>query len=172
MLSASKNSRPDKTENQSHPNGVFKKSAADRKPSSVPKAIRRVQTAKRSVIAHHLGAIISLPRTVTGTGRAARHHAQGTTTRRNAAVYPSLFPEGNRPGRSSFGPNKSIRTQELLDLARSEVFRAPSVTRRAGRSYRTFSPLPVPTGIETPIGHRRYIFCGTLSDPRQAGRWA
>jgi hypothetical protein len=38
------------------------------------------------------------------------------------------------------------------------------VTRRAVRSYRTFSPLPVPEG------HRRCVFCGTfrgLTPPRR-----
>ena len=39
----------------------------------------------------------------------------------------------------------------------------PCVTTGAVRSYRTFSPLPVPEGL------RRYIFCGTfhrLAPPR------
>ena len=41
-----------------------------------------------------------------------------------------------------------------------------TVTGRAVRSYRTFSPLPVPARA----GHRRYVFCGTfrgLTPPRR-----
>jgi len=37
----------------------------------------------------------------------------------------------------------------LLGLARGGVYRAPAVTSRAVRSYRTFSPLPVMSDPKT-----------------------
>src|SRR5262249_48648328 len=42
----------------------------------------------------------------------------------------------------------------LFDLAPCGVYRAAPVARRAVRSYRTFSPLP--------LEERRYVFCGTF----------
>ena len=56
----------------------------------------------------------------------------------------------------------------LLGFARGGVCRAPIVTNRAVRSYRTISPLPVPDKS----GHRPYVFCGTFPDPATGGRWA
>jgi hypothetical protein len=54
----------------------------------------------------------------------------------------------------------------LLGLARGGVYRAPIVTNRAVRSYRTFSPLPVPAKPKGPSGHRRFILCGTFPRPK------
>ena len=50
----------------------------------------------------------------------------------------------------------------LLGLARDGVYRAPAVTSRAVRSYRTLSPLPV---MGEPI-HRRSALCGTFPRPQ------
>ena len=41
----------------------------------------------------------------------------------------------------------ALRRRKLLGLARDGVCPAPPVTRRAVRSYRTISPLPVPPGF-------------------------
>ena len=50
-----------------------------------------------------------------------------------------------------------LNTEFLHGLAPSGVYPATPVTKRAVRSYRTFSPLPFK---ENPI--RRYILCGTF----------
>ena len=55
-----------------------------------------------------------------------------------------------RPTQIPHGPCVS---GSLFGLAPSGVYPATSVTRRAVRSYRTISPLPIA---------RRFIFCGTF----------
>jgi len=58
-------------------------------------------------------------------------------------VAPAVHPPPLRPNQSSHAGLRR-RGGKLRDLARGGVFHAPSVTRRAVRSYRTFSPLPDP----------------------------
>src|SRR5206468_3952023 len=63
-------------------------------------------------------------------------------------------------------------TQELLDLARGGVFRAPPVTGRAVRSYRTFSPLPDPA-LRRAIGGLFSVALSRARDPSLIpGGWA
>ncbi len=68
-----------------------------------------------------------------------------------------------RPTRIPHGPRAmTLRSRGFLfGLAPSGVFPATPVARRAVRSYRTISPLPI---------NGRYIFCGTfrrLTPPRR-----
>jgi len=55
----------------------------------------------------------------------------------------------------------------LFDLAPGGVCHAAPVTRRAVRSCRTLSPLPVPSRE----GHRRSALCGTVPGVAPAGRY-
>ena len=57
-----------------------------------------------------------------------------------------------KPGQARQPGSESRGTQRLRDLARDGVFRAPGVTTRAVRSYRTFSPLP---DLSKPASERR-----------------
>ena len=72
-----------------------------------------------------------------------------------------------QPTRKARGPRVSpCGDPSLFGLAPDGVFRAAAVTSDAVRSYRTFSPLPVP-GCP---GHRRFVLCGTfrsLAAPRR-----
>jgi len=54
----------------------------------------------------------------------------------------------------------------LFGLAPGGVYRATFVTKSPVRSYRTFSPLPVPLG-----GHRRSTLCGTFRRLSMPGRY-
>lgn len=67
---------------------------------------------------------------------------------RDSAVYPPS-PIGCPTGRPDEACSASVTSpcRRLRDLARGGVFRAPRVTTRAVRSYRTFSPLPDPASI-------------------------
>ena len=77
------------------------------------------------------------------------------------------------PRRSSNLPGRRVghalclsARPSLFGLAPDGVFRAVAVASDAVRSYRTFSPLPVP-GCP---GHRRFVLCGTfrrLTAPRR-----
>ena len=58
-------------------------------------------------------------------------------------------------------PRIETRGRGLLALAPGGVCRAPTVTSRAVRSYRTISPLPVAASA----AHRPCVFCGTFPDP-------
>ncbi len=64
------------------------------------------------------------------------------------------------------GAMRATSWRPYLALLRVGFTLPRCVATRAVRSYRTFSPLPVP-GL---TGHRRYIFCGTgrrLTPPRR-----
>jgi len=67
-------------------------------------------------------------------------------------------------------PNEGyvLRHEDLLGLARGGVYLAPAVTRRAVRSYRTFSPFPVP-GRTWPSGV--YFLWHFPSFPAASGCW-
>jgi len=73
---------------------------------------------------------------------------------------PLPAPSSTRPARV---PRTAVRNdlgdqgrpEGLLALARGGVCRAPGVTVRAVRSYRTVSPLPPPK-------RRRSVLCGTV----------
>lgn len=73
------------------------------------------------------------------------NHSSGTCVT-TCLKRPTRIPCGSHV--MTFQPNGL-----LFGLAPSGVFPATSVTRRAVRSYRTISPLPL---------KRRYIFCGTF----------
>ncbi len=72
---------------------------------------------------------------------------------------PFLLPRRCRRGQGLCAPStlpvpigrtdRALLSQdgELLGLARGGVYHAPAVTSQAVRSYRTLSPLPVPSGI-------------------------
>jgi hypothetical protein len=60
--------------------------------------------------------------------------------------------------------NGAGSSSSLLDLAPGGVYHATPVTRRAVRSYRTLSSLPVPEG------HRRFTFCCTFRGLSTPGR--
>lgn len=94
--------------------------------------------------------------------RSTRLHSD----RANRHAPQSLSGQTGRPATVEIG------VRRLLDLARGVVCRAPSVTSRAVRSYRTISPLPVMPAKRLVGTHRRYVFCGTVPDPRPADRWA
>jgi hypothetical protein len=70
-----------------------------------------------------------------------------------------------RPTREPCGPHVRVYPPlPYLVLLRVGFSMPRPVTRRAVRSYRTFSPLPEPEG------HRRCVFCGTfrrLAPPRR-----
>ena len=62
------------------------------------------------------------------------------------------------------------RERRLLALARGGVYRAPTVTSRAVRSYRTFSPLPVSRRVGT-IGGVFSVALSLAPRPRAGGRY-
>ena len=76
------------------------------------------------------------------------------------APYPHrVGPQSSNAAGRDADPSGIARC--LRGLAGGGVCPATTVSRRAVRSYRTISPLPVPQS-----GHRRYVFCGTF--PRNA----
>ena len=115
---------------------IMKRPGAAGKPGSVlvRGSLRGTDPVKRL----RPGATISLPDAVADAGR---------------AETLSTLPAPLRTGASG-----------LHGLARDGVYRAPAVTDRAVRSYRTLSPLPVPGEP----GHRRFAFCGTVPRGRAA----
>ena len=66
-----------------------------------------------------------------------------------------------RPTRRFNAPSRYVRSRSrasfLFGLAPCGVCPARGIAAAAVRSYRTFSPLPVP-----PKTHRRFVFCGTF----------
>ena len=68
------------------------------------------------------------------------------------------------PGLERCGPHH----RPLFGLAPGGVCRAPRVTTRAVRSYRTVSPLPV---ARLWRAHRRSILCGTFPGLSPGGRY-
>jgi hypothetical protein len=97
----------------------------------------------------------------------ARHYC------RAPATYPELSPIAGCPGWADapsrhapgFRPSRAgspSRTRPLFGLAPCGVYHAPSITGRAVRSYRTFSPLPRTSRSRV---QWRYVFCGTCREP-------
>src|SRR5688572_9897603 len=75
-------------------------------------------------------------------GSVANGHFSGAAvTRRLDATYPDVEPGRTAPEREN---PKILPRCVLLGLAPGGVYRAGPVARSAVRSYRTFSPLPVP----------------------------
>lgn len=69
------------------------------------------------------------------------------------------------PGKKSIRNDASIiLILPLLNFAPGGVYLAASVTKDAVRSYRTFSSL-----LYSPIGRKRFIFCGTFPQVTLAG---
>ena len=97
------------------------------------------------------GAAISLLRAVAGAGGPDRSGTQRST--RPLPPGPGVPPFGER---------------ELRELARGGVCRAPLVTERAVRSYRTLSPLPLQPAHPELAEGRRSALCGTVPEPARA----
>ena len=79
---------------------------------------------------------------------------------------------GSDAGPNQPGPLAKANGSPLFGLSPSGVCPASLVTQAAVRSYRTFSPLPARTDLETrPAPTWRFVFCGTVPILADGGRY-